>query len=394
MRTVAALAAASTLVLTLGLSAPGVAEPPASHPDHRAAQPDRTADAPAPRLRVRVVTRGLDIPWDVRPTGDGALLLTERDRQRLSLIEDGRRSTVRLRGERIWSSGETGLMGLEVDPRFARNGRFYTCSGWSAPSGGHDIRVIRWRLNEARTSARISRTLLTGLPTTSGRHGGCRLLIARNGSLLIGTGDAAVSRNPQNRRSLGGKVLRIDRNTGRRWPGNPWAGSKTRSRFVLTYGHRNVQGLAQRADGSLWSVEHGSYRNDEVNLLRGGRNYGWDPGPGYDESVPMTDHSLPGKQWNARWRSGNPTIATSGATFLPRRGWRSLGGTLAVAALAGERLVFLRFDQRGRLTSQRVRLRGDFGRLRSVTVDTNGSLLVTTSNGGGRDRLLRVRVRR
>ncbi|TYL45092.1 PQQ-dependent sugar dehydrogenase [Nocardioides sp. BGMRC 2183] len=391
--------AASTLALTLGLAAPSLAAPPAAGPGaatRPAAEPTAAAnERAAARLRVRVVARDLDIPWDVQPVPGGGLLVTERDRQRLSLIKNGSRRTVTLRGERIWSPpGETGLMGLEIDPRFGRNGRIYTCSGWNKRGGGHDIRVIRWKLNAARTAARINKTLLAGLPTTSGRHGGCRLLLARNGSLLIGTGDAAVSKNPQNRRSLGGKVLRIDPRTGKRWPGNPWAKSKTRSRFVFTYGHRNVQGLAQRADGSLWSVEHGSYRNDEVNFLRGGRNYGWDPGPGYDESVPMTDHSLPGKQWNARWRSGKTTIATSGASFVPQRGWKSLGGTLAVAALAGERLVFLRFDKSGRLVSQRVRLRGSYGRLRSVTVDTDRSLLVTTANGGGNDRILRVRLRR
>ena len=80
---------------------------------------------------------------------------------------------------------------------------------------------------------------------------------------------------------------------------------------MFTYGHRNVQGLAQRRDGTLWSVEHGSYRDDEVNLLRPGGDYGWNPVPGYNESVPMTDQSLPGRQVGARWRSGDPTLATS-----------------------------------------------------------------------------------
>jgi aldose sugar dehydrogenase len=36
------------------------------------------------------------------------------------------------------------------------------------------------------------------------------------------------------------------------------------------------------------------------------------------------------------------------------------------------------------------RLDGDFGRLRSVTLGPRGALYVTTSNGGGTDRVLRV----
>ena len=50
-----------------------------------------------------------------------------------------------------------------------------------------------------------------------------------------------------------------------------------KKRFVYTYGHRNVQGLAQRGNGSLWSVEHGTDRDDEVNKLRGGAELRLEP---------------------------------------------------------------------------------------------------------------------
>lgn len=380
-----ALIAALVLVVTTGISAC------ASTGERDGGDQERRA----PDLQVTEVVGGLDIPWDVQPITRGRLLVTERDSQRLLLVRrNGTTRSVTLHDEQIWSSGETGLMGLEVDPRFRRNRTIYTCSGWDRPDGGHDVRVIRWQLSNDLSEARQVRTLVQGLPITSGRHGGCRLLIARNGALVVGTGDAAQSDNPQDRRSLGGKTLRLDRTSGKAWRGNPWARARSKKRYVFTYGHRNVQGLAQRSDGTLWSVEHGSYRDDEVNLLRGGRNFGWDPGPGYDESVPMTDHGLPGKQWNARWRSGTPTIATSGAAFVPKKGWRGLGGTLAVAALGGERLLFLTFDDAGMLQRRRVALRGEHGRLRSVSVASDGALLITTSNGGGNDQVLRVTLAR
>lgn len=228
--------------------------------------------------------------------------------------------------------------------------------------------------------------------STSGRHGGCRLLLDRDGSgLLVGTGDAAVGTNPRNLDSLGGKVLRVDRDTGAPMSDNPFAAASTARRFVLTYGHRNVQGLAQRDDGSLWSVEHGSYRDDEVNLLTPGGDYGWNPVPGYDESVPMTDQSLPGKQQDAAWSSGKHTIATSGAAWVQGEQWGALAGTLAVAALKGSRLIFLSFDTNGKLQQvRRPRALQGFGRLRSVTSSGNGDLLVTTDNGKS-DRVLRVR---
>ena len=54
---------------------------------------------------------------------------------------------------KVWVSGETGLMSMEVDPGFASNRRFYTCQGGFKAGGGHDVRVIAWRLNEAATRA-------------------------------------------------------------------------------------------------------------------------------------------------------------------------------------------------------------------------------------------------
>jgi len=388
-------------LLPLALLAPAVAAahatPAEGARDGAATRTVSTARAVAPRLprlRVRTVVGGLDIPWDVQVLAGGALLITERDRARLSTYDGGRLTEVDFPSNRIWVSGETGLMSLEIDPEFADNRRFYTCSGWEK-NPGHDVRVVAWTLSDDGTAATRRRTLLAGFPTSTGRHGGCRLLIARSGALVVGTGDAAQGRNPRNLRSLGGKTLRLNRFTGRPWRSNPFRRSDhRRKRYVLTYGHRNVQGLAQRKDGTLWSVEHGSYRDDEVNLLRPGGDYGWHPVPGYDESVPMTDHTLPGRQRSARWRSGDPTLATSGATWVRGKAWGRLNGSLAVAALASQRMIFMKFDDRGRLRWTRAprNLRGM--RLRSVTRTPRNSLLVTTSDGSGNDEVMRIRPRR
>lgn len=368
------------------------------------ATPDTGTDgtsAPAPptralpTLRVRRVATGLDNPWDVKALPGGTLLVTERDRARLSAYSDGEGRTVQFPSEKIWVSGETGLMSLEIDPDFADNGRFYTCSGWNTPGGGQDVRVVAWTLDDGATTASRVKTLVAGFPTTSGRHGGCRLLVARNGALLVGTGDAAVGTNPRDLTSLGGKTLRLDPATGKPWPDNPFAQAQNLAkRYVFTYGHRNVQGLAQRRDGSLWSVEHGSFRDDEVNRLRSGGDYGWHPVPGYDESVPMTDQSLPGPQVAARWSSGEPTLATSGAAWVYGKKWGRLNGTLAVAALKASRVVFMKFDERGRLkwTRSPQALR-QLGRLRSVTLTPGRALLLTTDNDSDTDAIVRVNPR-
>lgn len=376
--------------LALVLVAPGA--PACAADDPATAAPRSTA---LPELRVRQVVTGLDNPWDVKRLPGGTLLVTERDRARLSAYIGGTLRTIQFPEEQIWVSGETGLMSLEVDPDFADNHRVYTCSGWKKADGNQDVRVVAWKLDVGVTRARRVETLVAGFPTTSGRHGGCRLLIADNGALLVGTGDAAVGTNPRDLTSLGGKTLRLDPKTGKPWPGNPFAkADDKRKRYVFTYGHRNVQGLAQRRDGTLWSVEHGPDRDDEVNRLRAGGDYGWHPIPGYDESVPMTDQSLPGKQVAARWSSGEPTLATSGAAWVYGKKWGRLDGTLAVAALAANRVMFMKFDRSGLLqwTRSPETLR-QFGRLRSVTLSRNRSLLLTTDNGGGNDAILRVSPR-
>jgi glucose/arabinose dehydrogenase len=383
------------LLATLSLAVAGsltACTDSAPSPSQGPAAPDRGF----PALRVSTLVGGLDHPWDVKPIGRGRLLVTERDRARLSLVHHGQRRTVAFPSSQVWVEGETGLLGLAVDPAFGQNHRIYLCQGGTLPSGGHDVHVTAWRLSVAQRKVTRIRTLVGGFPTSSGRHGGCRLLIARNGALIVGTGDAAIGTNPRDLTSYGGKTLRLDRFTGDPWPGNRWADAPNRAqRYVHTWGHRNVQGLAQRADGTLWSVEHGPDRDDEVNLLRNGADYGWNPVPGYDESVPMTDQSLPGHQVPARWSSGFPTLATSGADWLPTpksSGWGAYRGTLAVAALKASRVLFLRFDATGHLQWVKVPdALTHAGRVRAVTTLPSGDLLVTTDNGNGTDRILRVR---
>jgi glucose/arabinose dehydrogenase len=384
--------AAAALTLTL-CAAPGQAQPAAGPTIGAARATAAEANrAKVPALKVRKLVGGLDIPWDVKSIGKGRILFTQRDRATLSTWKKGRTRKVKgFPSHRIWVSGETGLTGLEVDPAFADNRRVYTCGGWRRSAGRHDVRVIAWTLDAKARKVVRRKTLVKGFPTTSGRHGGCRLLIANDGSLLVGTGDAAVGTNPRDLDSLGGKTLRLNRLTGAPWPTNPFASASSDRRYVHTYGHRNVQGLAERKDGSLWSVEHGSDRDDEVNLLVNGGDYGWHPVPGYNESVPMTDHGLPGPQVGAKWSSGSPTVATSGGAFVYGADWGGLKGSLAVACLKASRVIFMKFNRSGDLRRTRVpaALR-KFGRLRGVTQAPDGALLVTTSNGGGNDLILRV----
>jgi glucose/arabinose dehydrogenase len=355
----------------------------------------------APRLRVQVVADHLDHPWDVAQAADGTLLFDERAGGLTAVRPGGRPQAVHADFGDLFATGETGLEGVVLDPAFATTRRFYTCQGMrdGAADGGPAIGVVAWTMAPDWSSAsRVADPLLGGIPVNraSGRHGGCRLRFDPTGALLVSTGDNAVGTNPQDRSSLAGKVLRIDPATGRPAAGNPFSGGN--AAYIWTYGHRNVQGLAVRPGTTdVYAVEQGTFRDDEVNVLRPGANYGYDPDGadgGYDESVPMTNLLLPGAV-AAVWSSGDPTIATSGGTFLSGKQWGSYDGLMLLGVLKGEGVLALRLGTDGTLREQfrLPELEGTHGRIRSVQQGTDGLLYVTTDNGGGNDDVLRVTPR-
>jgi glucose/arabinose dehydrogenase len=391
-------------------STSGTAGPPGTSP----ASPGRgTPASPSvvtprrttvPALDVKVVTRGLQHGWDVGFLPDGQVLVTERP-GRIALVS-GTAPGARVREvdadlSDVAVGGEGGLLGMVLHPDFATSRLFTTCQNHQEGGDPVDIRLVTWRLSPDGTSATRVKDLLTGLPTAdSGRHSGCRPTIAADGALLVGTGDTADGAVPQDRTSLGGKVLRLDLRTGQPLPDNPFvAAANPRERLVWTYGHRNVQGVAVRpGTGQAYSAEHGPSNNDEVNLLRPGANYGWDPSRGgtqggYDESVPMTDTGRFPDAVPATWQSGETTQAICAVAFLDGPQWGALDGALVVTALKGEKALVLRLDEAGAVTSVAAPEElQQFGRLRAARLGPDGALYVTTSNGDD-DALLRVTPR-
>ena len=190
-------------------------------------------------------------------------------------------------------------------------------------------------------------------------------------------------------------MLRVDSQTGAGAPDNPFAPSP-----VYTYGHRNPQGLALRPGTSqMWSVEHGPNHDDEINLLVSGGNYGWDPAPGegaehlYDETTtPMTDLVKFPDGLEAKWSSGYPTLAVGGGVFLEGSQWREWEGQFAVATLKTRSVRVFKFTEEGDLVSQVVvpELDRTYGRLRTAVLGPDGALYITTTNGGGKDKILKV----
>ncbi len=385
----------ATIVALTSSACSGDGQQTSSGETRTAASPSLRPDQPIPELAVEVLVDGLTNPWDLAQAADGTVVFDQRGGGLSAYLPDGTVREIEADFGDLFASGETGLMGLVLDPAYEQSRRFYTCQGYAGPDG-QDVRVISWEMGEGYTTAtRVEDPLVSGLPSTSGRHGGCRLRFDTDGALHIGTGDAATGPNPQDLTSLGGKTLRVDPETGQPWPDNPFVGDDAVNPLIYTFGHRNVQGLALRPDtAQMYSAEHGPDVDDEINLLTAGANYGWNPvgedPADYNESVPMTDPDIEGAQ-PAVWSSGEPSIATSGATFLDGPEWSGYDGLLLVGLLAGQGILALQLDEDGALisASRLPGFDGTYGRIRTVQLGNDGSLYVTTSNGDG-DVLLRV----
>jgi glucose/arabinose dehydrogenase len=361
-------------------------------------QPGAGLPGRGPALDVAVVVDGLDHPWDVAQAPDGTLLVDERSGGLTAVLPDGTVRALDADVADLFATGETGLMGLVLDPGFAADRRFYTCQG-VREEGGAEIQVIAWTVDPGWTSVtRVADPLVGDIPVNEriGRHGGCRLRFDDTGALLVGTGDTADRDAAQDLGTPAGKVLRIDPATGEAAAGNPFLGRVDADPRVWTYGHRNVQGLAVRpGSDQVYAAEHGPDRDDEVTLLRPGGNGGFAPvGPGYGEFVPMTDLALP-DALPATWASGEPSIAVSGATFLAGEQWQEYDGLLVLGVLKDQGVLALRVADDGTLLEQfRVpELEGTYGRIRAVQLGGDGALYVTTDNGDDEDQLLRVTPR-
>lgn len=340
-----------------------------------------------PSLTVTVLASGLSRPWDLAFTPGRQIIFTERTGAIRIRTNEGAIRTLATPSD-VLVSGEGGMLGVAIDPQFATNRRIYTCFVSNRGAGGRDVRLVRWRVNEAVTGLDSRTDIVTGIPNVDGRHSGCRPRFGPDGNIWMGTGDAGSGPVPQSPTSLGGKVLRVNTN-GAGVAGNMTAPFDTR---IYTYGHRNVQGMAFSANGRPFAVEHGTHRDDEVNLLVAGANYGWDPRPvvggsGYDDARPMTDTTRFPNARRPVWTSGASTIAPSGATFLTGSQWGGWHNTLAMAVLKGNEVRVLAFDSATQVEAQWTRIT-DRGRIRAAVQGPDGSLYLLTDAASGQ--LLRV----
>ncbi len=332
-------------------------------------------------VRVETVAEGLEIPWDLAFAPDGRILITERT-GRIRVVQDGTLQETPFATLNVAHTAEAGLMGIALHPDFAKNRLLFVCYTYRDASGKLLNRIAR--LTDREGMGTDHRVILDAIPGSS-RHDGCRIRFGPEGYLYVTTGDATTPELAQDLNSLAGKVLRLTPD-GLAPAANPFPNS-----YVYTYGHRNPQGLAWHPwTGDLFITEHGPDRDDEVNRLQPGSNYGWPRVSGVADDPRYVDPLL----------SLTPTVAIAGAAFYSQGRLPAVWeGNLLFTALKGAQLqrIVLEPPEFRSVRSRQILFRNEFGRLRAISMAPDGYIYFTTSNRDGRgrqgpgdDRLLRL----
>jgi glucose/arabinose dehydrogenase len=331
-------------------------------------------------FRVVEVAGGLEHPWAMAFLPDGDLLITERP-GRLRILREGVLDPTPIEGvPEVYASGQGGLLDIALDPEFANNRLIYLSYAAESDAGA-GTRVARARLGDGRLED--AEVIFEGLMAGGGRHFGSRLGFDRDGFLFVTLGERGQDERAQELGDLAGKVVRLQPD-GSVPADNPFVGRENAAPEVLSYGHRNPQGLAVHPETSrVWVVEHGPRGGDEVNVVQAGVNYGWPVithGRAYS-GLPMGEGSA--KEGMAQplhyWV---PSISPSGMAFYQADAFPEWQGDLFVGGLSGELLARLELDGERVVEEERL-LEGVLGRIRDVRVGPDGYLYLLTDYDDG-----------
>lgn len=324
---------------------------------------------------LRTVAQGLKSPWGLAVLPDGAgLLVSDRDDGTISKVDEKTGKITELGTvSGVAAAGEGGLLGIALSPGFASDHMIYAY--FTSASDNRIVRMLWDGGKPAGEQLGAPDTVFKGIPKGFIHNGG-RIAFGPDGMLYAGTGESGRRGLAQDRKSLGGKILRLTPE-GDPAPGNPFPGSP-----VYTYGHRNVQGLAWDDKQRLFASEFGQDTWDELNAVKPGGDYGWPNAEGRS-SDPKYVNPI------AEWHTDD--ASPSGIAYV--------NGVIWMAGLKGQRLWRIPLKGTTAAAAPQAFLTGEYGRLRTVVAAGGDKVWLVTSNTDGRgkpkagdDRILELQV--
>jgi aldose sugar dehydrogenase len=360
-----------------------------------------TAFANAQTITPVTVAKGLENPWAVAFLPDGKFIVTERP-GRIRIIDSNGKLTPALQGvPEVVERGQGGLLDIITDSAFAQNRTIYFC--YSEPASvtepgnsANSTALARAKLSADNARLEEVKVIFRQMPRVqSSLHFGCRIVEALkdgkpDGNLFLTLGDRFARKDDaQTLDNHHGKVVRVTKD-GQAPKDNPFTGDSKAKPEIWSYGHRNLQGAALAADGTLWTHEHGPQGGDELNIEKAGKNYGWPVitfgknyviGTTIGEGTERADIEPAVKTWV-------PSIAPSGMAFLTSdkygANWK---GNVFIGSLKSNYLGRIELD--GKKFIRESRLLEDVGqRIRDVRQGPDGLLYVLTDARDGR--LIRI----
>ena len=338
----------------------------------------------------KVLTEALKFPWGIISLPDGRLLVTEKEGSMRIVTPAGKVGEAITGLPKVNPSGQGGLLGIRVDPAFETNRMVYWV--FSEPSDeGNLTAVAKGKLSTDEKRIEGATVIYRATPAYKGNlHYGGRILIDKDGNLIISTGersDLVTRPQAQSLNSGLGKVIRITKE-GKPASGNPFIGQADARPELYSYGHRNVQSLAfDPVTGDLWEAEFGPRGGDELNHIKPGKNYGWPTITyGIEYSGQKVGDAIQQKEGLEQpvyyW---DPVISPSGMTFYTSDTIPEWKNNLFIGSLSGMHILRL-IIQNDKVVGEERLLSDQYQRFRDVTQGKDGALYAITDQG----RLYRV----
>ena len=232
---------------------------------------------------------------------------------------------------------------------------------------------LTYQLNQERLVNQV--TILDSI-WGNDSHNGSRIQFDDEGYLFLSMGDAYNAIHSQYIDNRNGKILRMTPSGG--IPSdNPFPGH-----YTWSYGHRNPQGLCFGRNGILYSSEHGSQTDDEVNIVERARNYGWPLVEGFCDT-PSEQGACDSLDVREPIIAYTPTDAPCGMDYFDHPSIPEWRHSLILGFLKERKIEVLPLSDDGMSLRDGQHwgfLDEHIGRIRDVLVSPTGRLFVCTSN--------------